>query len=198
MDTNRWILPLLSCLIVIVIWVSFPTSNSPYQSSTGQKYDVIIVLGNAPSEDCTPSDIMKQRVLKGVEIFNEGMSNRILFSGGNSVGECIESEIMSSIAVSCGIPDSCIIQENASKNTYQNVYYSVKIMEDLGMKSAIVITSNFHGKRVNSIFSNYDIDFYVCVCDDSNYGIKSWFWKTRESFILLYHYLFGYSPEFGL
>lgn len=198
MDTNRWILPILCCLMAIMVGISYPTSNPPYQSSVGQKYDVIIVLGNTPSEDCIPSDIMKQRVLKGVEVFNEGASNRILFSGGNSVGECIESEIMSSIAVSCGIPDSCIIQENASKNTYQNAYYSVKIMEELGMKSAIVITSNFHGKRVESIFSNYNIEYSVYVCSDSVYGIKRCFWQMRELVILMYHNLFGYSPTFGL
>ncbi|WP_052089794.1 YdcF family protein [Porphyromonas canoris] len=183
-----------SLLSIIVVLPLFGHPEKP--QSFNDKFDVIIVLGNAPNKDCSPSSIMKQRVLKGVSLWKKGTAKHIIFSGGESKNNCIESILMHKMATDLGVPDSCIITEKHSKNTYQNAFFSVEEMKKNNAHTAAIVTSNFHRKRVAAIFSNYDIEYRIYICDSSDDQL--WLWKLREHIILLYHTLFGYSSNFGL
>ena len=199
MATNRKIKNVVFTFGVLVSIIYFlPFIGKESTQSTKDTYDVIIVLGNSPENDCQPSLIMKQRVEKGVELFQQGVSNKILFSGGVSVDGCVEAWIMRDIALFKGIPDSCIIMEEQSKNTYQNAFYSVRKMEKMGLKTMAIVTSEFHKKRVGNIFANYDIEYRLYSYSDPPKSFNTLIWKIREHTILIYHTIFGYSVSFGL
>lgn len=199
MAINRKIKKLLFTFGVLVTIIYFlPFVGKESTQSAKDTYDVIIVLGNSPENDCQPSLIMKQRVEKGIELFQQGVSNKILFSGGVSVDGCVEAWIMRDIALSKGVPDSCIIMEEQSKNTYQNAFYSVRKMEKMGLKTMAIVTSEFHKKRVGNIFANYDIEYRLYSCSDPPKSFNTLIWKIREHTILIYHTIFGYSVSFGL
>lgn len=141
----------------------------------------IIVLGNSDNEIC------KKRVTAAITYYNSLKNDRdlkIIFSGGgqNSIKNRTEADIMHHFAVTelkMNIEDGII--ENKSVNTYENIQFSVKLLENLGwfnttfasltQHTFTICTSSFHVKRalliamsiiprnckVNVIHTNEDI-----------------------------------------
>ncbi|MDS1003378.1 YdcF family protein [Clostridium sporogenes] len=116
---------------------------------------------------------MRERVIKAVELFNKGYDNNIICSGGGVYNKYIEADIMDNFVESLGIPNSCLIKENKSRSTYQNIQNSIKIMEDKNWSSAMVVTSPWHLRRSNYFLSKFNITYQI---EKSNY--------PRESFYL--------------
>jgi len=175
-------------------------SETNYGDTMLPKFDVIIVLGNPANNDCKPAQIMTSRVNEGIKLYLSNYANKIIYTGGNAANNCIEADVMADYSITKGIPDTVIIRETNAQNTYQNAYYSVKIMNNLNFKSAAIITSDFHIKRASNIFANYNISyrmFEAKIPNDISF-IEKIIWHFRENIILTYHSFFGYSKSFGL
>lgn len=191
------VIALIALLFAIL---SIKVLNEDYRQDVPKgdnTFDVIIVLGSPAKKQCTPTSIMKQRTAKGVELFKQGLSSRILFTGGAVANKCVEAEVMKEYALSLGVPDSCILTEEQARNTYQNAYYSVQIMKRLDLHSAAIVTSEFHCRRAGHIFKNYDINFGLFPCENPPRSFKLYYWKAREFCILLYHSIMGYPTDSG-
>jgi uncharacterized SAM-binding protein YcdF (DUF218 family) len=102
-----------------------------------EKADVIIVLGGG-----------YDRVPYGVKLYQSGYAEKVLLSGGNT----LNNRIMKQKALSLGVPESAILQEDQSRTTFENAKYSLKIVQALGFKSAIVVTSSYHTRRSSIIY----------------------------------------------
>lgn len=142
-----------------LIVVSLPTNSWQLVKS-----DVIIVLGTPATRDGQPSPTMRERVLKGVELFKKGFAPNLIFTGAAAHNPHIEAEVMSQLAQSEGVPAGHIITENFAQNTYQNAFNSVKIMREHNWNSAVIISSPAHVRRANFIFSHYPIKYCVVEC----------------------------------
>lgn len=194
-------LTLFLSIFVLVTVCLMPCFTQTCTGNTNQiKYDIIIVLGNPATNDCKPAPLMKERVNKGIELFKNGTAPKILFTGSSVGNKCNEAEVMADYAISMGIADSCIIKESQALNTYQNAFYSVTTMEKLGLKSAAIVTSEFHVKRACNVFSNYGINYsmFSSKIPTEITKIKAITWKVRENILLSYHIIFGYNATFGL
>ena len=59
-----------------------------------------------------------------------------------------EAEAMGNYLRSCGIPEEVILEENRSLNTYQNMEFSKKLIEEregnVNEKNVIFVTTNYH------------------------------------------------------
>ncbi|WP_077852492.1 YdcF family protein [Clostridium felsineum] len=150
-------------------------------------FDVIIILGFPALQDGKPSPIMRERVIKAVELFNKGYASNIICSGGGVYNKYIEADIMANFAESLGIPNSCLIKEGKSRNTYENIKNSIKIMEQRNWLSAMVVTSPWHIRRSNYFLSKCSIKYEM---EKSDYpGEFSCFYIAAmyiwESYIML-------------
>jgi len=161
-----------------------------------QKYDIIIVLGIPADAGCKPGQVMKDRVLKGIELYNHGFAKNILFTGSSVRNDCFEADVMAAYAISQGISRASIIKENKAKNTFENAYFSVAKMIELNYTSAAIVTSQAHVRRSCAIFSKFDIDFTTYGANNPPDISKSQllFWRMGERMILAHHIIFGY-PE---
>ncbi|WP_315122438.1 YdcF family protein [uncultured Clostridium sp.] len=108
-------------IIILVLINLYPLLlyKSPATKLKRDRFDVIIILGFPVLQDGKPSPIMRERVIKAVELFNKGYANNIICSGGGVYNKYIEADIMANFAESLGIPNSCLIKEDKSRNTYQ-------------------------------------------------------------------------------
>ena len=149
-----------------------------------QKSDVIIILGGY---DTT-------RVAYGAKLYQLGYADKVLLSG-SGMG-------MTKQAVSLGIPESAILQENQSTTTFENAKYSLKIVQNLGYKSAIVVTTSFHTRRTSIIFAQFfkGIDVKICPVPYDSAITHNWWKDTYDTqFVvseyakLVYHYLFEWN-----
>ncbi|MDO9575769.1 MAG: YdcF family protein, partial [bacterium] len=112
-------------------------------------WDVVIVLGCAPKKNNFPSYSLTQRVKKAKEIYNKGLTKKVIFSGGPNKTEVPESLIMQETS---GIPRKDTIIEKEALKTTENAFYTGLIVKKENFKSCLVVTSPFHIARSVYIF----------------------------------------------
>ena len=64
---------------------------------------------------------------------------------------------MSEILQLTGVPESAIIREGNSTNTYENALATAEILSDMDYDEVILVTSAMHMPRSMGIFSTYDL-----------------------------------------
>ena len=79
----------------------------------------------------------------------QGREAVLIPSGGQGGDESMpEAEAMGNYLRSCGIPEEVILEENRSLNTYQNMEFSKKLIEEregnVNEKNVIFVTTNYH------------------------------------------------------
>lgn len=107
-----------------------------YFSDQPEKVDVIIALGSEP-----------ERAGYAARLCGLGFSDTIIMTGwGSSVDRMAERAIRE------GVRKQDLILEKESISTYQNALYSKKIVLRNGFRSAIVVSSPYHMRRVKMVF----------------------------------------------
>jgi uncharacterized SAM-binding protein YcdF (DUF218 family) len=66
--------------------------------------------------------------------------------GGRAEGWC-ESDVMMQLARDAGVPESALIAEPQSRNTFENLLYSSSIIVGLPVSKVILVTDDWHMKR---------------------------------------------------
>jgi uncharacterized SAM-binding protein YcdF (DUF218 family) len=154
---RRLIIFAVLCLAIYVgaVWVidrTLPLSNTP-----ATRFDTIIVLGYPARKDGTPRPEMRARVLEGVREYKAGVAPRIIMTGGAAHNHFVEADVMAALARAQGVPADAILEDRQAKDTIQNAYYSVQIMEGHGWHSAEVVSSPSHLRRASLIFAHFPI-----------------------------------------
>jgi uncharacterized SAM-binding protein YcdF (DUF218 family) len=80
-------------------------------------------------------------------LYVAGRAPRILISGSALDGKVSEAQIIARMLRQRGIPDSAILLENNSRNTYENARFTDIIMRGQKLKSALLVTSALHMPR---------------------------------------------------
>ena len=152
------------------------------------KSDVIIVL----------SGDRGNRVELGVKLFHENYAPYLLLSGGNVYYETTISDLMASHATKLGVPEEKIIKEDRADSTYENAVLTKEILLERNLNSAIIVSSNYHMRRVkyvfNKIYKDTDIRLNFCSAKDINYLPESWLSNNKSIMYTITEYikLIGY------
>jgi uncharacterized SAM-binding protein YcdF (DUF218 family) len=136
------------------------------------KNDAVIVLANQMDENGLLNSESKARANKAVEIFNESAISHIVTCGWNYRNDSdikIADAFKSYIVNSLGVNRSKVITELNSRDTVGDAYFTkINLALTLNWKYLCVVTSDYHVKRTQEIFSFiYGNDFSVDV-----YGVS--------------------------
>lgn len=123
--------------------------------------DCIVVFGAHLLPDNEPSKPLIERTEMGINLFNSGYADFIVFSGGVTNGQNSEAEAMKRIALREDIDESKIITETQSFNTEQNVEYSLDRLTELNCDSAIFVSHYYHLGRIELIANRNGFDAAV-------------------------------------
>lgn len=132
--------------------------------------DVIIVLSGSGG-----------RVALASTLYKCGYISYVFLSNVKAINS--RSGDMHQTALALGIPEEAILTEDEAQSTYQNAQFTLPIMKQRGFKSAIVVSSDFHMRRVKFIFdhvykkSGIELTY---IGSDSGYNAKTW-WSDRNS-----------------
>ncbi len=127
-----------------------------------QPYEVGILLGGYVDFDVDAPDGMLtlqrgDRLLTALTLFKTGKIKRLLLSGGSGrlLGrESVEADVVRNYLQQLGVPDSAILIENKSRNTYENARYSKALLDSLLPDAhCLLITSAWHLRRAEGCFS---------------------------------------------
>lgn len=157
---RRWVggaCIVLLCVVVLFIVSTVPAIQAllvkPLIISQEPVYaDAIIVLGGGLKKDGTVGSIVQQRVEKGVELSKIPRGTVVLFSGGPIKNKkYIESVQMQLYAKQVGLTIPSLTEER-STSTRENALESRLLMSSHHLKTANIITSEFHSKRACAVF----------------------------------------------
>ena len=171
-----------------------------------EKYDYGILLGGMIDIESSPENILflknNDRLLNTIELFSEKKIKKILISGasGSLNSELKEAEILKKYLVKIGIPDSCVITEKLSKNTYENATYCEKILTQIHKNEVInclIITSDYHLRRSLACFkkTNLQADPYVKKSTTKHFDLEYLIVPQSSSLFgwkILLHEIVGY------
>ena len=82
--------------------------------------DCIIILGAGIWGD-KPSPMLEDRLLEGIKLYQNNVSDKIIMSGDNGKQEYNEVEIMKNYAKEKGIPSENIFMDHAGFSTYDSI-----------------------------------------------------------------------------
>jgi len=116
------------------------------------KADAGIVLGAALWNE-QPSPALKERLDYAIELYEQGLFDYFILSGGKpSYSRGLsEAEGMQQYLVEAGIPVDKLLLESQSSDTYENLLFSQRVADNHQVSSTIIITHNYHTKRAEDI-----------------------------------------------
>jgi vancomycin permeability regulator SanA len=132
-----------------------------------EKVDCIIVLGAAVRPDGTPSLMLKDRLDKAAELYEEGVSDKIIVSGDHREADYDEVNTMKRYLIETGIPSEAVYMDHAGLSTYDTMYRAVNVF---GVESAVIVTQNYHIYRSVHNAESLGIEAYGVSTKDVAYS----------------------------
>jgi uncharacterized SAM-binding protein YcdF (DUF218 family) len=123
--------------------------------------DAILVLGGALSGAKPPKrptfnlGPAAGRVWHAAELYRAGKARWVIVAGGNQPGqegEQVEAEAIAQMLGPLGVPRLAIRMEGLSRNTRENAAHSLQIVQALGAKRVLLVTSAIHMPRALKTF----------------------------------------------
>lgn len=124
--------------------------------------DCILVLGCQVKNNGTPSDMLKDRLTRGIEVYNVGAAPKLLMSGDHGRKEYNEVGAMKQYAVDAGIASGDIFMDHAGFSTYESIYRAKEIFK---ADKIIIVTQKYHLYRALYIAEKFGIEAYGVASD---------------------------------
>lgn len=132
------------------------------------KADAGVILGAALWNE-QPSPALKERLDYAIELYEAGMVDYLILSGGKPHYDrgLSEAEGMEHYLVAAGIPQDKLLLETQSRDTYENLTFSERVAKKHDLTSIMIITHNYHTKRAE------DIAVYIGMKHVQTAGVKT-------------------------
>ncbi len=118
--------------------------------------DCILVLGAGVYGD-RPRPMLEDRILTGIELYNNNVAEKIIMSGDHGQEDYDEVNVMKTYAVNEGVPSSDIFMDHAGFSTYDSVYRLKEIFE---VDKVVIVTQEYHLYRALYIAKELGIEAY--------------------------------------
>lgn len=160
--------------------------------NTPDNPDAVIVLGCRVQRNGKPSLMLGRRIEAAYEYLSENKDVICIVSGGKGEDEPIsEGEAMKVALVEKGIEESRIFVEDKSENTKENIEFSARLLEEMGIEvnEAAIVTDGFHLYRA-SLMAKGTWQNTTSVAADTPWWLVTAYW-FREWFALSSLFVFG-------
>ena len=170
---------LMMCMILAVTGASSILGLNAYVKSVGggnilrpedaktlEDVDCILVLGCLVKDDGEPSDMLADRLKRGIELYEQGAAPKILMSGDHGRADYDEVNAMKRVAVDAGVQSSDVFMDHAGFSTYESVY---RAKEVFGADKIIIVTQEYHLYRALFIAESLGVEAYGVNADLRTY-----------------------------
>ena len=178
---KRWILLILILFVTLcalgagtVFGINIHVKNSvsdrilsPEDAAKLEDVDCILVLGCHVRENGVPSDMLNDRLQRGVELYHLGAAPKLLMSGDHGRTNYDEVAAMKQFAVDNGIDSENVFMDHAGFSTYESIYRAKEIFQ---ADKIIIVTQTYHLYRAMYIAEQFGIEAYGVHADYRNYS----------------------------
>lgn len=127
--------------------------------------DCIIILGAGIVEG-KPSHMLEDRLLEGIKLYQNNISDKIIMSGDHGRKEYDEVNVMKNYAIQKGIPSENIFMDHAGFSTYESIYRARDVFK---AKKVVIVTQKYHLYRALYIAKQLGLEAYGVGADPRQY-----------------------------
>lgn len=132
--------------------------------------DCIIVLGCQVKDDGSLSHMLRDRLMRGLEVYEAGAAPKLLMSGDHGRENYDEVGAMKNYAIENGVPSEDVFMDHAGFYTYETIYRAKEVFE---ANKVIIVTQEYHLYRALYIAEQFDIEAYGVSADLNTYAGQS-------------------------
>lgn len=129
--------------------------------------DCILVLGAHVKADGVPSNMLYDRIMTGVNLYDMGASGKIIMSGDHGQEGYDEVNTMKQYAVDAGVKSEDVFMDHAGFSTYESVYRAKEIFQ---ADKIIIVTQEYHLYRAIYLAQALGIEAYGVPADLRSYS----------------------------
>lgn len=129
--------------------------------------DCILVLGAGVHPDGNPSNMLEDRLLRGIELYDAGASQKLLMSGDHGRKNYDEVNVMKQFAVARGVPSEDVFMDHAGFSTYESMYRARDVFQ---ADKVIIVTQRYHIYRALYAAKQLGLDAYGVASDQRTYA----------------------------
>ena len=132
--------------------------------------DCIIILGCQVKDDGSLSHMLRDRLMRGLEVYETGAAPKLLMSGDHGREEYDEVGAMKNYAIENGVPSENIFMDHAGFSTYETMYRAKEIFK---AEKVIIVTQEYHLYRALYIAERLGMEAYGVSADLNRYAGQS-------------------------
>lgn len=152
--------------------------------------DVIIVLG-AAQWNGEPSPVFQARLDHAHELYVQRHAALILLTGGRAAETTAsDSSVGKTYLMWRGTPADQILNEDQSRTTLQNLTLAREMMQPLSLRSALLVTHDFHMMRARRMARDLNMNVFPVPVSTKSSSIKLWY-AAREMAVYAAYVLLG-------
>ena len=132
--------------------------------------DCIIILGCQVKDDGSLSHMLRDRLMRGLEVYETGAAPKLLMSGDHGREEYDEVGAMKNYAIENGVPSEHVFMDHAGFSTYETMYRAKEIFK---AEKVIIVTQEYHLYRALYIAERLGMEAYGVSADLNRYAGQS-------------------------
>jgi uncharacterized SAM-binding protein YcdF (DUF218 family) len=154
--------------------------------------DAIVVLGARVYANGRPSEALAERVLTAAALYRQGLSPRLIVSGGIGEGGHSEARVMRAIAREAGVPDEAIIEDERGSSTEATVKNLDAIAERHGIRRVLAVSHYHHLPRIKLLCTRRGLTCFTVPADEGEtLLLRTPYYVLRETAALMWVYMKG-------
>ena len=153
-----------------VVHSTAPRVLTPEEAAELEDVDCILVLGCLVRSEGNPSDMLADRLRRGVELYKAGAAPKLLMTGDHGRTNYDEVNTMKQYAIDEGILSQDIFMDHAGFSTYESMYRARDIFQ---AKKILIVTQEYHLYRALYVAQALGLDAYGVNADYRNYSGQS-------------------------
>lgn len=158
--------------------------NLALLSSPESEPNVAVVFGAGILNNQTPTAVLKNRLNKSVDLYEDGSVDTIVVTGDNREENHNEPKAMKTYLVEQGIPEDDIIQDFAGRRTIDSCW---RIKNVFGGEGIYAITQNFHLPRATFLCRTFGLEVEPLEAKNASYqgGLNGYIREIPASWVAL-------------
>jgi uncharacterized SAM-binding protein YcdF (DUF218 family) len=179
-------------ILIIFLNIFFFHDDYGTVSADNGKNDAGIIFGAAVWGGNRPSPVLRERINKGFELYENKIVPRLVLTGGGSPNEMTEADVARNELLKYGVKDENLIIENTSNSTREQIFFlRDKLYRRLKWDNVILISDNYHLYRIKEICSFNNINSEA-VATEMPLSLEGKIWYcVKESFAVLMFWFYG-------
>jgi SanA protein len=181
-------------LLVVLIPFGYFKIAQNYTRGSQPEINVAMVLGAGIINNELPTKVLKERLEKSIDLYNQKKITKILVSGDNSKVDHNEPEVMQNYLVKGGVSEKDIILDYGGRRTIDSCWRAKNVFK---VKNLYIITQGFHLPRATFLCEQQGLDTIPVTAEDANLSVKltGYIREIPASWVALWETYGSYEPE---